>query len=262
MVAGGLGKLSPAEKKDGKEGSGLGMGSNHSYPSFAEVLRSGSSATTLLTTKWHGDLTGKVCDVTENLLGTDHFDACQSPFAQDEVSFLFGGVVKVNGRILGKGMMKSLLWAWKGQLVKAKEEVDKAWQMVLEGLEVLGCYLGSGNGSSQVSDLCFSAVLVGAHNSVAYNRVFWRSAIWDFPVGIDIASGLPQDPVVDADLVGFAPLAFSSELVAFPSPVMVSLELECVGVHQPSPVGPAGVSSSALVVRDVCSLVTPLDWAL
>jgi hypothetical protein len=39
--------------------------------------------------------------------------------------------------------MKSLLWAWKGQLVKAKQEVDKAWQMVLEGLEVLGCIPGS-----------------------------------------------------------------------------------------------------------------------
>lgn len=50
-------------------------------------------------------------------------------------------------------------------------------------------------------------------------------------MGVDIAGGLPQNPAVDADLGGFAPLAFSLELVAFPSLVMASLEPECIGVH-------------------------------
>ncbi|GLT69616.1 hypothetical protein SLA2020_417530 [Shorea laevis] len=79
-----------------------------------EVLRLGSLATA------HGDLVGKDCDVVDILLGVDHSDVYQSPFAQDKASWPFDDAFKDDGRPLGKEKMKSLLWAWKGQLVKAK----------------------------------------------------------------------------------------------------------------------------------------------
>lgn len=39
----------------------------------------------------------------------------------------------------GKGMLKTLLWAWKRQLIKARVEMDRVLMKILEGLKVLGC---------------------------------------------------------------------------------------------------------------------------
>lgn len=36
-------------------------------------------------------------------------------------------------------MLKTLLWVWKRQLIKARVEMDRVLRKILEGLKVLGC---------------------------------------------------------------------------------------------------------------------------
>lgn len=61
----------------------------------------------------------------------------QSSAAQDKASCPSIDDFKIDGRPARKGKLKAILWAWRGHLVKAKQEVDMAWRMVLEGLEAL-----------------------------------------------------------------------------------------------------------------------------
>jgi hypothetical protein len=43
-----------------------------------------------------------------------------------------------------KEQLNTLLWAWKGQLLKVKEEVERALRFILKGLEGVGWSLGFG----------------------------------------------------------------------------------------------------------------------
>jgi hypothetical protein len=40
--------------------------------------------------------------------------------------------------------LKTFLWAWKGQFLKVKKEVDRALRIILEWLEGVGCSPGFG----------------------------------------------------------------------------------------------------------------------
>jgi hypothetical protein len=130
-VAGGLGNSSPAKKKGWeKEGPWLGMGSNCTGPLFVEVVWSGSSATAMATI---------VMSMINHWVKIT-LTPIRVPLLKTKSVAPLMMLSKSKEGLLEKRKMKSLLWVWKGQLVKAKQKVNKAWQMVLEGLEVLHCY--------------------------------------------------------------------------------------------------------------------------
>jgi hypothetical protein len=136
-VRSGAGPFSPAKKRTRiKAGPGIGLGSaltgGHTNfegvgaPSFAAVLRSKarpSASEELLSVRFEEPL-GKDHFSAGNLLGKTHSDAKQSFFARGNVACHFGVANEGEGRLMGKGKMQSRLWAWKGQLLSLKAEVD------------------------------------------------------------------------------------------------------------------------------------------
>jgi hypothetical protein len=53
------------------------------------------------------------------------FQHGKEPLAQGKKTCLFDAIDEGDGRLCGKGKLKTLLWAWKGHLMKVKTEVDR-----------------------------------------------------------------------------------------------------------------------------------------
>jgi len=102
--------------------------------SFVEVLRSEASPSTTM-----DFLTVRLDDP----LGKDHFaignplckasNTKQSSSVQGNVACLPSVADEGEGSLLGKGILQSLVWAWKGHLVNLKIEVDRALRFIHEG---------------------------------------------------------------------------------------------------------------------------------
>lgn len=93
-------------------------------PTMGYYVEENDGSGRVASSAWLGDLLGKVC------LFDDLSDVKQKSTVSDEDE---KEVLKQ-----GKKMMQSLLWAWKGQLVKIKAEMDRALGDVSEGLKDFG----------------------------------------------------------------------------------------------------------------------------
>jgi len=143
-------------------GMKLGPGVDMGLLSYAAVLRAETRFSETVETMAvpSGELLGKdrhsVADPLGNICDAHPFARgnveCASDVAEGGVEFqqgkeataqgkktcLFDANDEGEGRSVGKGQLKTLPWAWKGQLLKVKDEVERALRFILEGLEGMG----------------------------------------------------------------------------------------------------------------------------
>jgi hypothetical protein len=141
----------PVEKKSWKLGGpemilsstltgGIDTLGENGAPFYVEVLRQEAnySVSEKASTVRLGDPLGKDLIVIDYLLGLPLFDVKISSLTQGNLA-CHSSVENVGeDMLIVKGKLQSPLWAWKGQLVRLKTEVDRALLSILEGIEKCG----------------------------------------------------------------------------------------------------------------------------